>query len=71
MASLLSVPPGTKVGILTSGGLAPCLSAAVGFLIEKVRTSLLLNIFNLSPISDILARWPTPELACTVIPTFH
>ena len=37
MAALVSVPPGTKVGILTSGGLAPCLSAAVGYLIEKVR----------------------------------
>ena len=24
-----------KIGILTAGGLAPCLSSAVGFLIEK------------------------------------
>ena len=28
-------PPQAKVAILTAGGLAPCLSSAVGFLIEK------------------------------------
>ena len=28
--------PTPKVGILTAGGLAPCLSSAVGYLIEKV-----------------------------------
>lgn len=44
MASLVTVPPGTKVGILTSGGLAPCLSAAVGYLIEKVRQRKLMYV---------------------------
>ena len=28
--------PVTKVAILTAGGLAPCLSAATGYVIEKV-----------------------------------
>ena len=31
----LRTPPQAKVAILTAGGLAPCLSSAVGFLIEK------------------------------------
>ena len=35
MATTNSRP--TKVAILTAGGLAPCLSSAVGYLIEKVR----------------------------------
>ena len=38
MAAVLSSgPKQPKVGILTAGGLAPCLSSAVGYLIEKVR----------------------------------
>ena len=30
--------PKPKVGILTAGGLAPCLSASIGFLIKKYTT---------------------------------
>ena len=34
-SSTVGIHPTIKVGILTAGGLAPCLSSAVGYLIEK------------------------------------
>mmetsp|Transcript_26709 Transcript_26709/g.59756 ORF Transcript_26709/g.59756 Transcript_26709/m.59756 type:complete len:405 (-) Transcript_26709:166-1380(-) len=35
---MAALQPKTKVGLLTAGGLAPCLSASVGFLIDKYNT---------------------------------
>ena len=45
------VPAGMKVALLTSGGLAPCLSAACGYLIEKVSKHSLAE-------RKILCGWP-------------
>ena len=51
------IMPEHKVALLTAGGIAPCLSAAVGLLIERYT--------ELSPKTEIIGIWAGTRASCS------